>query len=104
MKTVLQSEHLTQQWQAELVEMQQRLVGLRQALCQELLNSHKNDQFEFIKSHKGMFTVLGFSPEQMTQLREEYGIYGVGDGRINIAGLQEKDIQYVANAINTLAK
>ena len=103
-KTVLQSEHLTQQWQAELVEMQQRLVGLRQALCQELLNSHKNDQFEFIKSHKGMFTVLGFSPEQMTQLREEYGIYGVGDGRINIAGLQEKDIQYVANAINTLAK
>ncbi|MGO2498773.1 aromatic amino acid transaminase [Vibrio litoralis] len=103
-KTVLQSEHLTQQWKAELVEMQQRLVGLRQALCQELLNSHKNDQFEFIKSHKGMFTVLGFSPEQMTQLREEYGIYGVGDGRINIAGLQEKDIQYVANAINTLAQ
>lgn len=51
-----------------------------------------------------MFTVLGFSPEQMTQLREEYGIYGVGDGRINIAGLQEKDIQYVANAINTLAQ
>lgn len=40
-KTVLQNEHLTQQWKAELVEMQQRLVGLRQALCQELLNSHK---------------------------------------------------------------
>lgn len=102
-KTVLQSDYLTKQWKTELIDMQQRLVGLRQALCQELINSHKNEQFEFIKSHKGMFTVLGFSPEQMTQLREEYGIYGVGDGRINIAGLQEKDIQYVANAINTLA-
>lgn len=103
-KTVLQSDALTEQWKAELVEMQQRLVGLRQALCQELVNSYNNDQFEFIKSHKGMFTVLGFSSDKMTQLREEYGIYGVGDGRINIAGLQEKDIQYVANAINTLAK
>ncbi|WP_105901567.1 amino acid aminotransferase [Vibrio gangliei] len=103
-KTVLQSESLTQQWKAELVDMQQRLVGLRQSLCQELVNSYNNDQFEFIKSHKGMFTVLGFSSEKMTQLREEYGIYGVGDGRINIAGLQETDIQYVANAIDTLSR
>ena len=46
-----------------------------------------------------MFTVLGFTQDQMTQLREEYGIYGVGDGRINIAGLTEKDIPYVADAI-----
>ncbi|MFV0576359.1 MAG: aromatic amino acid transaminase [Vibrio sp.] len=103
-KTVLQSETLTAQWKAELVQMQQRLVGLRQALCKELVNSYNNDQFDFIKSHKGMFTVLGFSPEQMTQLREQYGIYGVADGRINIAGLQEKDIQYVANAIHTLSQ
>lgn len=103
-KTVLQSEELTASWKQELSQMQQRLVGLRTALCQELADSHKNEQFEFIKSHKGMFTVLGFSSEQMVQLREEYGIYGVGDGRINIAGLQEKDIQYVANAINTLAR
>lgn len=102
-KTVLQSSALTQVWQQELVEMQQRLVGLRQALCQELVSRYNNEQFEFIKSHKGMFSVLGFSSDEMTQLREEYGIYGVGDGRINIAGLQEKDIQYVANAINTLS-
>ncbi|MBD1576514.1 MULTISPECIES: amino acid aminotransferase [Vibrio] len=102
--TVLTDADLTHTWKQELVVMQQRLVGLRTALCQELNTTHNMDQFDFIKSHKGMFTVLGFSSQQMLQLREDYGIYGVGDGRINIAGLQEKDIEYVANAIATLAR
>ncbi len=103
-KTVLQDADLTQLWKQELVEMQQRLVGLRKALCQQLVSEHNTDQFDFIQTHKGMFTVLGFSSEQMQHLREQYGIYGVADGRINIAGLQEKDIAYVANAIATTAK
>ncbi|WP_171761165.1 amino acid aminotransferase [Vibrio sp. RE86] len=98
-KTILQSSDLTSVWKQELSEMQQRLVNLRQTLCNELRNTHNTSQFDFIESHKGMFTVLGFSQDQMTQLREQYGIYGVGDGRINIAGLTEKDIPYVAEAI-----
>lgn len=98
-KTVLQDAKLTQLWKEELTGMQQRLVSLRQALCAELRDVHSTDQFDFIQSHKGMFSVLGFTPDQMTQLRENYGIYGVGDGRINIAGLTEKDIPYVAKAM-----
>ena len=98
-KTILQDQDLTAVWKQELSEMQQRLLNLRQTLCGELRNSHNTSQFDFIESHKGMFTVLGFTQDQMLQLREEYGIYGVGDGRINIAGLTEKDIPYVAEAI-----
>ncbi|MBL4261106.1 amino acid aminotransferase [Vibrio fluvialis] len=98
-KTVLQNEQLTAIWKQELSEMQQRLLSLRQTLCKELRNQHNTAQFDFIESHKGMFTVLGFASEQMARLREEFGIYGVADGRINIAGLTEKDIPYVADAI-----
>ncbi len=98
-KTILQNQELTTIWKQELSEMQQRLLNLRQTLCDELRNSHNTSQFDFIESHKGMFTVLGFSQDQMAQLREQFGIYGVGDGRINIAGLTEKDIPYVAEAI-----
>ncbi|EGU30242.1 aromatic amino acid transaminase [Vibrio scophthalmi] len=98
-KTILQNQELTEVWKQELSEMQQRLLSLRKSLCDELRNAHNTSQFDFIESHKGMFTVLGFSQSQMSQLREEYGIYGVGDGRINIAGLTEKDIPYVAEAI-----
>ncbi|WCE32616.1 amino acid aminotransferase [Vibrio sp. SCSIO 43137] len=98
-RTVLTDDKLTADWKQELAEMQQRLVTLRGALCHEFRTAHKSQQFDFIESHKGMFTVLGFSQEQMATLRDRFGIYGVGDGRINIAGLTEKDIPYVANAI-----
>ncbi|EMK6855583.1 aspartate/tyrosine/aromatic aminotransferase [Vibrio cholerae] len=98
-KTVLRDEQLTAIWKQELSEMQQRLLTLRKNLCNELRNQHNTRQFDFIESHRGMFTVLGFSAEQMGRLREEFAIYGVADGRINIAGLTEKDIPYVANTI-----
>ncbi|WP_329353316.1 amino acid aminotransferase [Vibrio natriegens] len=103
-KTILQDSNLTSVWKQELSEMQQRLVSLRQNLCNELRNNHNTDQFDFIESHKGMFTVLGFTEKQMAHLREDYGIYGVGDGRINIAGLTETHIPYVADAINKVSQ
>ena len=102
-RTVLSDDKLTQMWKQELAQMQQRMLGIRKSLCTELRAVHKSEQFDFIQSHKGMFTVLGFSSEQMLKLREEYGIYGVGDGRINIAGLAENQIPYVANAIANIA-
>ncbi|MFA0439534.1 aromatic amino acid aminotransferase [Vibrio sp. 10N.286.49.C2] len=98
-KTILGDEHLTGQWKSELVEMQQRLVSLRDGLCKELKNNHSCDEFDFIMDHKGMFTVLGFSAEQMQRLRVDFGIYGVDDGRINIAGLSEAQLPYVADAL-----
>ncbi|MCL9783187.1 aspartate/tyrosine/aromatic aminotransferase [Vibrio sp. S4M6] len=98
-KTILQDDSLTQLWKAELSEMQGRLVNLRRGLCEEIRSTYDSSQFDFIESHKGMFSVLGFTESQMIQLREKYGVYGVGDGRINIAGLTEKHIPYVAKAI-----
>jgi aspartate aminotransferase len=95
---ILSDKNLTQIWESELIEMQQRLVKLRSELVNEI-KALGDDSFEFINLHKGMFTLLGFTSAQMLQLREEYGIYGVADGRINIAGLAEEKISYVANAI-----
>ncbi|WED24396.1 aspartate/tyrosine/aromatic aminotransferase [Vibrio sp. JC009] len=102
--TILSDDALKSVWASELSEMQQRLVSLREALCNELKLVHKSDEFNFIKAHKGMFTMLGYSPAQMTELKEKFGIYGVVDGRINIAGLKESDISYVANAIASLSE
>lgn len=102
-RTVLTDDKLTRLWKQELVQMQQRMLAIRASLSAQLRTAHKSEQFDFIEHHKGMFTVLGFTCEQMLTLREAYGIYGVGDGRINIAGLAEQQIPYVANAIATIA-
>ncbi|CAH0529607.1 aromatic amino acid transaminase [Vibrio hippocampi] len=103
-KTILADNHLTQVWKTELAEMQQRLVSLREGLCKQLNTVHSSDKFDFIIGHKGMFTVLGFTAEQMQKLRDDFGIYGVNDGRINIAGLSESQLPYVANALITVSQ
>lgn len=96
--TILNDTSLTQTWKQELNEMQQRLLSLRAGLVGEVQALGSN-QFDFIQQHKGMFSVTGLSPEQIARLRDDYAIYAVGDGRINIAGLQEQHLGYLAKAL-----
>ncbi|MGF1727323.1 aromatic amino acid transaminase [Photobacterium nomapromontoriensis] len=101
--TVLNDETLTQAWKQELTTMNRRLLSLRAGLVQAV-QALGSEQFDFIQQHKGMFSVTGLSPEQVSRLREEFAIYAVGDGRINIAGLQEQQIHYLANALLSVSR
>ncbi|GHA40587.1 aromatic amino acid transaminase [Photobacterium aphoticum] len=101
--TILGDDALTQTWKQELSAMNQRLLGLRTGLVQAV-QKQGSTQFDFIQQHKGMFSVTGLSPEQIGRLRDEFAIYAVGDGRINIAGLQEQQLDYLANALLSVSK
>ena len=100
---ILNDPQLTTIWKDEVAQMHARLISLRSQLTTALQLETNNNKFDFINSHKGMFTVTGFSPEQMERLKTEHGIYAVADGRINIAGLQEQHINYVAKALATVS-
>ncbi|MCM0148807.1 aspartate/tyrosine/aromatic aminotransferase [Photobacterium galatheae] len=101
--TILNDEALTANWKAELNEMNQRMLRLRAGLTQAVRDQGSN-AFDFIEKHKGMFSVTGLSPEQIIRMREEFGIYAVGDGRINIAGLQEDRLDYLATALLAVSR
>jgi len=101
--TVLNDASLTTTWKSELTEMNQRLRRLRAGLTQAV-RDNGSDAFDFIEKHKGMFSVTGLSQEQIIQLRNEFGIYAVGDGRINIAGLQEQKLDYLAKALLSVSR
>ncbi|PMN93530.1 aromatic amino acid transaminase [Enterovibrio norvegicus] len=98
-ETILTSDALTQKWRSELDAMRGRIVSLREALCTSLVERCGDNRFDFIKQHQGMFSMLGLSPEQVGKLRDEFGIYAVGDSRINVAGLTESRIDYLADAL-----
>lgn len=100
---ILNDAVLTLSWRTELDEMQKRLLGLRSNLCAVLRDETQSTQFDFIEQHKGMFSVIGFNGDQMAVLKSEYGIYAVGDGRINIAGMQEQHIDYIAKSVASVA-
>ena len=98
---VLADAQLTELWQAELGQMCERINGLRSNLVEKLQGATGRD-FEFIRKEKGMFSFLGLSKEQVERLRAEHSVYMLGSSRINVAGVNASNIDYLANAIATV--
>lgn len=97
--TILNDPELRVDWEAELEEVRTGMLALREQLADELKRLTNSDRFAFIATHRGMFSRLGTTPQLVEKLRADYGIYMVGDSRMNIAGLNEKTIPVLAKAI-----
>ncbi|WP_353475447.1 aspartate/tyrosine/aromatic aminotransferase [Salipiger sp. H15] len=96
---VLTDPELRADWAAELEEVRLSMLGLREQLASELQRLAGSDRFGFIAQHRGMFSRLGASPDQVETLRRDHGIYMVGDSRLNIAGLNRTTVPILAEAI-----
>ena len=99
---VLSDTALNKNWREELESMRVRMVGLRQAFADAMRKRTNSDRFDYIARQKGMFSRLPLNSEQIARLRDEFGIYLVGDGRINVAGLPDNDIDSLADAISSV--
>ena len=75
------------------------MLALRTQLADELRQRSNSDRFDFLAHHRGMFSRLGATPDQVEAMRRDYGIYMVGDSRMNIAGLNAKTVPILAEAI-----
>ncbi|WP_170379350.1 aromatic amino acid transaminase [Ruegeria atlantica] len=97
--TILNDDALRADWAAELEDVRLSMLGLRQQLSDELQRLSGSDRFGFIAQHRGMFSRLGAAPELVEKLRDDHGIYMVGDSRLNIAGLNATTVPILAKAI-----
>lgn len=97
--TILADSTLKQQWLAELAEMRNRIIAMRKALVDGLNKRGVDEDFSYIKDQRGMFSFSGLSDQVVEWLRDKKGIYVVGGGRINLAGLTSKNIDYVCDSI-----
>jgi len=96
---VLTDPELRADWAAELEDVRTGMLKLRQKLATTLQKRTGSDRFGFLADHRGMFSRLGATPEQVEAMRKNHGIYMVGDSRMNIAGLNEASIPTLADAI-----
>jgi len=96
---VLADEALNKQWREELEAMRLRMLRLRKAFSEAMRQRTNSDKFDYIAGQKGMFSRLPLSSQQIDTLRDENGIYLVGDGRINVAGLPEDNMDDLVDAI-----
>ncbi|EGG99063.1 Aspartate aminotransferase [gamma proteobacterium IMCC2047] len=96
---ILQNDTLRQQWLDELNTMRERIFNLRGQLLEQLTTKGANSNFSFITQQSGMFSFLDINPEQVQRLRDEFSIYMTGDSRINVAGVNRDNIDYLSSAI-----
>lgn len=98
---ILNDDALRADWMSELEAVRLSMLNLRQSLADELQRLTGSDRFAFLAQHRGMFSLLGTTPDKVEQLRADHGIYMVGDSRMNIAGLNADSIPVLAKAIVT---
>ncbi len=96
---ILGDPALTAAWKAELEEVRRSMLDLRRQLANALRQATNSGRFDFVARHRGMFSRLGLSEAQVQRLRDEAGIYMVGDSRINIAGLNARTVPVLAAAV-----
>src|SRR5690606_27984180 len=96
---VLTTPALRSQWEGELTGMRERIRAMRTGLVEGLANKGVARDFGFVTRQRGMFSYSGLSREQVDRLREEFGIYAVGTGRICLAALNSRNLQRVVDAI-----
>jgi aspartate/tyrosine/aromatic aminotransferase len=98
-RTILSDAALAAQWRTELDAMRGNVQALRQALAAAFARLTNRDDYAFLATDKGMFSMIGITPEQVRRLREDHAIYMVEDSRINVAGLREDQVEAFAKAV-----
>ena len=101
--TVLSTPELRAQWEQELAGMRDRIKAMRKALVEKIRARAPQADFSFILDQRGMFSYSGLTKAQVERLRTEFSIYAIETGRICVAALNSKNIDYAADAIAKLA-
>ena len=101
---ILTDFQLRTEWRDELEAMRIRIAQYRQRLKASLQARRPDLDLEWLVSQRGMFSLLGIHRADVEKLRAEHHIYMVGDSRINIAGLNDHNLETVASAIAPLMK
>ncbi|MFD1709652.1 aspartate/tyrosine/aromatic aminotransferase [Ottowia sp. GY511] len=96
---VLEDDKLRAQWEQELGAMRTRIKAMRQKLVEGLKAAGVKQDMGFITTQIGMFSYSGLSKDQMVRLRNEFGVYGTDSGRMCVAALNDKNIDYVCASI-----
>ena len=97
--TVLETPELRALWEQELGQMRERIKAMRKLLVEKIHARVPGADFSFVTRQRGMFSYSGLTREQVVRMREEFAVYAIESGRICVAALNIKNIDYSADAI-----
>ena len=97
-RTILDDAALRAEWEEELSVMRNRMISLRKKLSDAIRERSNSSDFDFVADHRGMFSLLGLTVENVEHLKAENGVYMTSDSRINVAGIPEDRVGDLADA------
>ncbi|CAM3755367.1 amino acid aminotransferase [Xenorhabdus thuongxuanensis] len=101
---VLSNPELKNQWLDEVERMRLRILEMRTVLVNALQQVLPEKNFDHLLKQRGMFSYTGFSQTQVDRLREEFGVYLVGSGRVCMAGVNHHNVQRIAEAFAAVSQ
>ena len=96
---VLTTPELRTLWEGELAGMCERIKLMRRQLVDKIRAIRADFDFSFVVRQRGMFSYSGLSRDQVRRLRDDYSVYAVESGRICVAALNSRNIDYVARSV-----
>ncbi len=99
---VLSDNALKSEWLDELCTMRERIQQTRAELAKVATEKGCGNRFDFVSRESGMFSFLGISPEQVDAMASQFGIYMASSSRINVAGLNEHNLDYFCGALHSV--
>ena len=96
---ILADEALNNEWVSEVNDMRERMKTLRAMLVKNLHENGSPKDFSFVNDQKGMFSFLCITPEQVREVREKHSVYFVDSSRVNIAGINQQNVETLAKAL-----
>ncbi|WP_280553281.1 amino acid aminotransferase [Halomonas sp. 25-S5] len=100
---ILKSSELSSLWREELDSMRSRIQYLRQLFLEAMSGHGLENKFRSVIEQRGMFSYTGLSPAQVRMLRDNFSVYMVNTGRVNMAGMSQDNIPYLAKAIASVS-
>ncbi|ARD44167.1 aromatic amino acid transaminase [Colwellia sp. PAMC 21821] len=98
-KTIVKNPEFKKLWSDELAEINVKIKGIRAKLCAAFRQHSDDNYFDYILSQEGMFAMLPATETEMEILRDKYAIYGLNNGRINLASIPEQKIDYLVESV-----
>lgn len=101
---ILTNPSLRSQWLLDVKGMADRIISMRQLLRSNLAKEGSSRDWAHITDQIGMFCFTGMTPAQVEKLTKDFSVYLTKDGRISVAGITSKNVEYLAHAIHQVTK
>ena len=102
--TVLTDAEFHKQWLIDVKGMADRIISMRSALKAGLAREGSVHNWDHLTNQIGMFCFTGMNPEQVERLTKEFSVYLTKDGRISVAGVSSKNVDYLAKGMHEVTK